>query len=131
MESRERYRYRRAQSGDDEFHDAIRAQQRFGLVLIASIGPSPDDDAAAAEPEHEDGDDERRGLDGGAEDVPELADPDDLVDESADPGQEEQNEEHPGRIPEWSRSLGLGWGAGGWGWKNTVFFQPQPPVIVT
>src|SRR3954468_14403154 len=90
MESRESDGDRRAQSGDDEFHDAIWAQQRFGLVLIPPIGPSPDDGAAAAEAEHEDGDHERRGLDGGAEDVPELADPDDLVDQAADARAEKQ-----------------------------------------
>ena len=85
VEAGERDRNRHTEAGDDELDDAIHAEQRFGRVLIASIGPSPDDDASAAEAEHEDGDDEGRGLDRGAEDVPEFPDPDDLVNEAADP----------------------------------------------
>ena len=38
----------------------------------------------------------------------EFADPDDLVDQAADPGEEEENEEHPGRIPDRDQGLGTG-----------------------
>ena len=44
---------------------------------------------AGAETEHEDGHDQRRGMNRVAEDVAELAHPDDLVDQAADAGEEE------------------------------------------
>ena len=99
-----------------------------GARLVASIRPAAHEEAAPAETEHEDGDDERRGLDGGAEDVREFPDPDDLVDQPADPRKEEENEEHAGgRILErWSLGTG-GWGLGAR--KNTVFFQPPVPSL--
>ncbi len=50
METRERYRYREPERRDDELDDAIRAQQRFGRVLIASIGPAPDDELPQPSP---------------------------------------------------------------------------------
>jgi len=49
-----------------------------------------DDEAADAEPQHEHRDDDGGGIDGVAEDVAEDADPDDLVDEAAEAGQEEE-----------------------------------------
>jgi len=58
----------------------------------SSIGPEADDIAAGTQTEHEDGDDKRCGVDGRAERGAELADPDDLIDETGEAGKEEEEE---------------------------------------
>ncbi len=70
--------------------ESVGAEQHVLPGGVAPIRPHAGEIAAHAEPAHEDGDDERGGVDGVAEDIAELADPDDLIDETAGPGAEEQ-----------------------------------------
>ena len=81
-----------------ELDISIGAQQRLGLDRVSPIGPCPDEIAAGAKTEHEDRDDERRGMDGVAEDVAEDTDPDDLVDQPADSRAEEEEIQQAGHL---------------------------------
>jgi hypothetical protein len=74
--------------------ERARAQQAERVRPLCAGGERHDD----RKPEHEDRDDERGGVDGGAEGRAELADPGDLVDERGDPGEEEQKKEHEARV---------------------------------
>ena len=86
----------------DQLDLPVRAQQRFGLSGIAPIGPHAGPVAAEAKAEHEHRDDQRGGIDRVPEHVAELADPDDLVDQAAEPGAEEEEVDHRGKdYPEW------------------------------
>ena len=57
---------------------------------VPPIGPRPNEIAACTKPQHEDRHDNRSGVDGVAKDVTEHPHPDDLVNESADAGEEEE-----------------------------------------
>ena len=61
--------------------------------LVVPIGPDAGDIAAHAEPQHEDGDDERGGMNRIAEGVAELTYPSQLIDEPADARAEEEKVE--------------------------------------
>ena len=80
-----------AQRGNRQLEVAVRAQRPHRVRRrIADPTIAPAEIAAGAEAQHEHRDDQRRGIDGVAEDVAEDADPDDLVDQSADAGEEEE-----------------------------------------
>src|ERR1700682_2517748 len=91
---------RESKARNQEFDEPIRAQQRLGRVQVATVGPAAEQIAPGAETEHEQGDDQGRGVDGRPEDVAELADPDDLVDETADAGTEKEEIEERRRHPD-------------------------------
>ena len=76
--------------GDRQLEIPVDAQRLLWVGRVPPVGPPARDVAADTEAEHEDRDDERRGVDRVAEDVAEDADPDDLVDQSADAGEEEK-----------------------------------------
>ena len=87
---RQQQRDTEAQRGDDQFEASVRSQQRAAPRGVSHVCPDAGHIAADAEPKHEHGDDERRGMDGVAEDVAELTDPDDLVNQSAQARAEEE-----------------------------------------
>ena len=91
---RQRCRDDQAHRRDDELDIAIRADQGVWLGRVPPVGPAPNEVAASTESQHEDGHDQRRGVDGVAEDVAELTDPDDLIDQPAETRTEEEEVEH-------------------------------------
>jgi hypothetical protein len=69
---------------------AIGTEEGVWLGRVPSVGPAPNEVAASAKSQHEDGDDEGGGVNGVAENVAELPDPDDLIDKAAEARQEEE-----------------------------------------
>ncbi len=98
MKVRQRERNRETKHRHHEFNEAVRAKQRFRRALVSPVGPGADEVAARPEAQHEDGDDQRGRVDGVAEEVAELADPDDLIDEAANAGKEKEKKEHGARV---------------------------------
>src|SRR5436309_15848775 len=90
---RQRERNRESKARDQELDEPIRAEQRVRRANIAPVGPPADEIASGAQTQHEQSDDEGCGVDGRAENVAELTDPDHLVDETARAGTEEQEVE--------------------------------------
>ena len=76
-----------------------------------AIGQSPCCCAPEREAGHEGGEDRARGMDGDAEDQRQEPHPEHLVDERADPGQEEEQQQR--RQPRTGRPVRIRWGHSG------------------
>src|SRR5688500_9581773 len=87
---RQQQRDRETKGRERYIEEHVCSEQRPRLRLVPPIRPRTDNIATDAEPKHEDGDDDGGGVDGVAKDVPEDADPDDLVDEATKAGEEEE-----------------------------------------
>ena len=73
-------------SGDGQLDIGVGAKQRDVVAGngVPAIGRASKDVAPGTQPQHEDGDDDRRRIHGVPEHVAEDADPDDLIDEPAE-----------------------------------------------
>ena len=69
---------------DGQLEIAVRLEQRLGPGGVTPICPCSNDPAADAQAQHEHCDYEGGGVHGVAEDIAEHADPDDLIDQSAE-----------------------------------------------
>src|SRR5580704_13872501 len=123
MQVRQQEGNREPKARNQELDDSICAQQRLGRLQVATVGPAADQIAPGAETQHEERDDQGGGMDGRAEDGAELADPDNLVDQTADAGTEEEEiEQRRGHLdfaPKPERR-----GAG----RAPMQARPQPPA---
>ncbi len=94
VEVREDERNRETHRRNRDLEVTVRAQRRVGVRGIPPVRPRARKVAARAQPQHEDCDHDRCGIHGVAEDVAEDADPDDLVNQSAEAGAEEEEIQH-------------------------------------
>ncbi len=91
---REDERDHKAHRRNRDLEESVRAQRPIGMRSVLPVRPRARQVAAGTESQHEDCHHDRGGIDGVSEDVPEDADPDDLVDQSAEAGTEEQEIGH-------------------------------------
>ena len=90
---------------DGQLEGAVRAKQQIRAGGSGAgvnrrrpeIGPPAGEIATGTQPHHEHGDDQRRGVHRVAEHVAEHADPDDLVDQAAETGEEKEEVDQEGR----------------------------------
>jgi len=83
---------------DRELEVAIEEKRSRGLCRVPSIRPAAGYVTASAKTQHENGNDDRGRIDRVAKDVAEDADPDDLIDQSADAGEEKKKVKQTFRI---------------------------------
>ena len=93
-EPREHEREAETEERDGELGEGIHPEGPAiqGIFPERPVARAAEPVRAGAEARHEDTGDERRGVNGVAEDVAELPDPDDLVDEAAHPREEEDHQ---------------------------------------
>ena len=84
------------ETGNPQLEERIAFEPEGGVVAGTTIAPCPGQISTEPEPSHEHRGDDRCGVHCIAEDIAELADPDDLVDQTARAGNEENQVEHPG-----------------------------------
>ena len=73
MQVRQQEGNRESQARNQEFDESICAQQRLRRAQVATVGPAADQIAPGAETQHEEGDDQGRGMNGRAEEVAEAS----------------------------------------------------------